>query len=156
VQLRELQEQLDATRLELVRNMARLQTQATRAEAASGMAEAEIALATLALLTAPHPFFLDLPDVIAAADRYLPWLVGLPIVAVWSYLYDGVFVGATRAREMRDIMLISSFLVFVPAWYAFSFLGNHGLWLALSLFLAARGAGMHYYYRRRVLTAISA
>ena len=98
----------------------------------------------------------DLPDVIAAADRYLPWLVGLPIVAVWSYLYDGVFVGATRAREMRDIMLISSFLVFVPAWYAFSFLGNHGLWLALSLFLAARGAGMHYYYRRRVLTAISA
>lgn len=47
VQLRELQEQLDATRLELVRNMARLQTQASRAEAASGMAEAEIALSTL-------------------------------------------------------------------------------------------------------------
>ena len=45
--LAELQRQLDATRLELVRNMARLQTQATRAEAASGMAEAEIALATL-------------------------------------------------------------------------------------------------------------
>jgi len=47
VLLRELQSQLDATRLELVRNMARLQTQASRAEAASGMAEAEIALATL-------------------------------------------------------------------------------------------------------------
>jgi len=47
VQLAELQEQLEATRLELVRNMARLQTQATRAEAASGMAEAEIALGTL-------------------------------------------------------------------------------------------------------------
>lgn len=47
VQLRELREQLEATRLELVRNMARLQTQASRAEAASGMAEAEIALATV-------------------------------------------------------------------------------------------------------------
>ena len=47
VHLRELREQLEATRLELVRNMARLQTQASRAEAASGMAEAEIALATL-------------------------------------------------------------------------------------------------------------
>jgi hypothetical protein len=47
VLLRELQSQLDATRLELVRNLSRLQTQATRAEAASGMAEAEIALATL-------------------------------------------------------------------------------------------------------------
>jgi hypothetical protein len=47
VQLQDLQEQLDATRLELVRNMARLQTQASRAEAASGMSEAEIAIGTL-------------------------------------------------------------------------------------------------------------
>lgn len=93
----------------------------------------------------------DLPDVIDVADRYLPWLYALPVVAVWSYLYDGVFVGATRAREMRDIMLISTFLVFVPAWLAFSSLGNHGLWLALALFLASRGIGMHYYYRKRVL-----
>jgi MATE family multidrug resistance protein len=98
----------------------------------------------------------DLPEVISIADRYLPWLVVMPLVAVWSYLYDGVFVGATRAREMRDIMLISSFLVFIPAWYAFGFLGNHGLWLALGLFLASRGIGMHYYYRTRVLTAIPA
>jgi hypothetical protein len=47
VQLRDLQDQLESTRLELVRNMARLQTQASRAEAASGMAEAEIATSTL-------------------------------------------------------------------------------------------------------------
>ena len=98
----------------------------------------------------------DLPAVIDLSFVYLPWLVLLPLVAVWSYLYDGVFVGATRAREMRDIMLISTFLVFVPAWYAFSFLGNHGLWLALTLFLASRGIGMHYFYRTRVLTEISA
>ena len=96
----------------------------------------------------------DLTDVIDVAFVYLPWLIGLPMVAVWSYLYDGVFVGATRAREMRDIMLISSFVVFVPAWYVFSFMGNHGLWLALTLFLASRGIGMHIYYRRRVLPSI--
>ena len=98
----------------------------------------------------------DLPDVIDAAYRYLPWLVLMPMVAVWSYLYDGVFVGATRAREMRDIMLVSSFLVFLPAWFVFSALGNHGLWLALTVFLASRGIGMHIYYRARVLTAIPA
>lgn len=95
----------------------------------------------------------DLPEVIDVAYEYLPWLVILPIVAVWSYLYDGVFVGATRAREMRDIMLISTFLVFVPAWFAFRFLENHGLWLALTCFLASRGIGMHYYYRARVIGA---
>lgn len=84
---------------------------------------------------------------------YLPWLVLSPIVSVWSFLYDGVFVGATRAREMRDIMVISTVVVFLPAWYALQFLGNHGLWLAFTLFMASRGIGMHYYYRRRVLTA---
>ncbi|MDG2375002.1 MAG: MATE family efflux transporter [Woeseiaceae bacterium] len=98
----------------------------------------------------------DLPDVIVVADAYLPWLVLLPMVAVWSYLYDGVFVGATRAREMRDIMLISTFLVFVPACYVFSFLGNHGLWLALTFFLVSRGIGMHHYYQTRVIAAVPA
>lgn len=93
----------------------------------------------------------DIPEVIDVTLIYLPWMTLMPIVAVWSYLYDGVFVGATRAREMRDIMLISTFLVFVPSWYALRFLENHGLWLALALFLASRGIGMHYYYRSRVM-----
>ena len=117
------------------------------------------ALFCLLFLVAGRPLVLlltDLPEVIDAAYRYLPWLVLMPMVAVWSYLYDGVFVGATRAREMRDIMLVSSFLVFLPAWFVFSPLGNHGLWLALTLFLASRGIGMHIYYRARVLTAIPA
>ncbi len=96
----------------------------------------------------------DIPEVIAVTHVYLPWMTLMPVVAVWSYLYDGVFVGATRAREMRDIMLVSSFVVFLPAWYAFRFLENHGLWLALALFLASRGIGMHYIYRHRVLKKI--
>jgi MATE family multidrug resistance protein len=75
----------------------------------------------------------------------------MPLIAFWSYLYDGVFVGATRAREMRDIMLVSTFLVFIPAWYLTQSLGNHGLWLALTLFLGSRGLGMHYYYKTRVV-----
>jgi len=96
----------------------------------------------------------DLPEVVDTAHEFLPWVTVLPLVGCWSYLYDGVFVGATRAREMRDIMLISSFLVFVPAWYAFRFLGNHGLWLALTLFLASRGIGMYYYYGKRIATQV--
>ena len=91
----------------------------------------------------------DLPDIRATTLRYLPWLIFSPLVAVWSYLYDGVFVGATLAREMRNIMLISAFVIFIPAWYALQFLGNDGLWLSFMLFLASRGIGMHLYYRHR-------
>lgn len=94
----------------------------------------------------------DLPDVRATALVYLPWMVLSPLVSVWSFLYDGVFVGATRAREMRDIMLASAILVFLPAWYLLQPLGNHGLWLAFMLFMAARGAGMYFVYERRVVS----
>jgi MATE family multidrug resistance protein len=96
----------------------------------------------------------DLPAVRETTLRYLPWMIASPLVSVWSFLYDGVFVGATRAREMRDIMLASTFLIFVPAWYLLQFLGNDGLWLAFLLFMASRGLGMHYYYRKRVLQAV--
>lgn len=97
----------------------------------------------------------DIPEVIAVTLSYLPWMTLMPVVAVWSYLYDGVFVGATRAREMRDIMLVSTFLVFVPTWFVTRDLGNHGLWLALVAFLASRGIGMHYFYRTRVLQNVA-
>lgn len=93
----------------------------------------------------------DLPDVYATTLRYLPWIVASPLVSVWAFLYDGVFVGATRAREMRDIMLGSTVLVFLPAWYLTQPLGNDGLWLSFLLFMGARGIGMHWHYRRHVL-----
>jgi MATE family multidrug resistance protein len=96
----------------------------------------------------------DLPDVRAAAMQYLPWVILSPVISVWAFLYDGVFVGATRAREMRDIMLVSTLFVFLPSWYLLQGLGNHGLWLALMCFMASRSIGMHIYYKRKVLAAI--
>jgi len=97
----------------------------------------------------------DLPDVRSTTMRYLPWLIVSPLVSVWSFLYDGVYVGATRSREMRDIMLISAFAVFIPAWYLLQGFGNHGLWLAFTLFMASRGIGMHLWYRRKVLPSLT-
>jgi MATE family multidrug resistance protein len=97
----------------------------------------------------------NLPDVRETAMRYLPWLIVSPLVSVWSFLYDGVYVGATRAREMRNIMVVSTFIVFVPAWYLLQDFGNHGLWLAFTLFMASRGIGMHIGYRRYVLPRVT-
>lgn len=96
----------------------------------------------------------DIPEVVDTSLQYLPWMIVAPVVAFWAYLYDGVFVGATRAREMRNSMVASTFLVFVPSWSALRFLGNHGLWLAFMIFMASRGISMHWYYRRRVLPGV--
>lgn len=81
-------------------------------------------------------------EVRAAAINYLPWIIALPVISVWSFTYDGIYVGATLSREMRNMMLLSTFGVFVPVWFVFSFLGNHGLWLAFTCFMAARGLTM--------------
>ncbi len=113
-------------------------------------------LSLLYLLAGPLLIALltDLPDIRAAATRYLPWMIISPLVSVWSFLYDGVYVGATRSREMRNIMLFSAFIVFLPAWYLLQGFGNDGLWLAFLLFLASRGIGMHIGYHRKLLPSI--
>ncbi len=89
----------------------------------------------------------DIDAVRAAAEEYLIWSIFMPLVAVWSYLFDGIFIGATRAREMRNTMLASTLLVFLPAWWMLQPLENHGLWAALMLFMAARGATMAWSFR---------
>jgi len=92
--------------------------------------------------------FTNLPEVRATAATYLPWMVVSPLISVWSYVLDGIYVGATRAVEMRNGMLIAlaAYLVaaalLVPAW------GNNGLWLALMILMAARAATLGAWYPR--------
>ncbi|HET7663486.1 MAG TPA: MATE family efflux transporter, partial [Rhodanobacteraceae bacterium] len=83
----------------------------------------------------------DMASVRTAAYANLPWLAMLPLVAVWSYLLDGLFVGATRAREMRDSMFAGAMGFALLAWWLRP-LGNQGLWLAFLGFMAVRAAGM--------------
>jgi len=73
------------------------------------------------------------------AREYLPWLVALPLVGCWAFLFDGIFVGAMLNRQMRDTMLFAALAVYLPAWWLLQPLANHGLWLAFLLFFGSRG-----------------
>jgi MATE family multidrug resistance protein len=90
----------------------------------------------------------DIEPVRELALVYLPWMIALPLISVWCFLLDGVFIGATRGPEMRNAMLICTFVFYLPIWYVFQFMGNHGLWLAFSLFIAMRGVVLGFYYYR--------
>jgi MATE family multidrug resistance protein len=79
----------------------------------------------------------DIAAVRAIALEHLPYLAVLPLIAVWSYLLDGLFIGAIRAREMRDAMLMALLLALPLAWWLQA-LGNHGLWLAFLCFMGLR------------------
>jgi MATE family multidrug resistance protein len=86
----------------------------------------------------------DLPAVRGEAYRYLPWAAAMPIVAVWSFQLDGVFWGAARGPDMRNMMLISAACFALAAWIAVPRLGNDGLWLAIYVFLAARAVTLGF------------
>jgi len=88
------------------------------------------------------------------AMAFLPWVVLMPLLAFSSYLFDGVFVGATWSRAMRNIMLFSVFIVFLPAWYFSRDYGNQGLWGAMSVFMLSRSLLMAFVYRRFGLKTI--
>lgn len=82
-----------------------------------------------------------------AADRYLLWQVVMPLVGVWCYLLDGMFIGATRGREMRNSMALAA-LGYGLSLLTLPWLGNHGLWLAVTVFLAVRGITLWWIWRR--------
>ena len=88
----------------------------------------------------------DIESVRQTAYVYLPWLIVAPMLSVWSYLFDGIFIGATRSAQMRDTMLVSTVVFFLPAWYLLQPWGNHGLWAALMVFMVARGVTMAVSY----------
>jgi len=84
--------------------------------------------------------FTDQAAVIAAAAPYIPWQAAISLAGAVAFLWDGIFIGATASAPLRNSMLIATLAVFLPAYYLlFPALGNHGLWLAMLLFMIARG-----------------
>lgn len=84
----------------------------------------------------------DQQDVLELAVEYRPWLIWLPLVGYSSYWLDGVFIGLQASDKMRNSMVLSVLIVFMPVWYMTQSMGNHGLWLAFYAFLLARSIFM--------------
>jgi MATE family multidrug resistance protein len=88
----------------------------------------------------------SIPEVREVAAQFLWWPTLMPLVSVWAYAYDGVYLAATRTRVMRNTM-ISAFMIFLILLYGLMpLIGNHALWLAVSGFLTGRGLLLHMAY----------
>ena len=117
----------------------------------SGWGLAMVSLMALAFAVFGQPIIAIMttaPDVRAEAALYLPWIVVAPLIGIAAWMFDGIFIGATRTHEMRNGMLIS-FLVYCAAvWLLQPLYGNHGLWAALMVFNATRGVTLALWYPR--------
>ena len=99
--------------------------------------------------------FTDNPELIALGLTFFAWTIAAPIINSFCFMLDGIFIGATQTGPMRDSMLISTFLVFIPAYYlTVDLLGNHALWLAMTAYMLARGATLLWFLPGKVLARV--
>jgi len=100
------------------------------------------AVGVMAVVALFGPALIDVmsasPEVRRTARDFLVFVIVSPLLSVFAFAFDGVYIGATWARDMRNLML-ASLAIFLLAWLALRGLGNAGLWGALLAFYAARG-----------------
>ncbi len=100
--------------------------------------------------------FTNLQSVIEAASPFILWMAVVPLFGAIAYMWDGVYIGATATQAMRNMMLLATVCVFLPVYYlSVGPLGNHGLWLAMTLFMAARGVSLSLLAGRYVFRRLS-
>ncbi len=102
-----------------------------------------IGINTIMALLTTNPILRDL------AKDYNIWVILIPLTSTSAFIWDGIFVGVTASKEMRNAMIISSVLIFLPAYYLTSeYLGNDALWMALNVFMLSRALLMWLMWSR--------
>jgi MATE family multidrug resistance protein len=113
---------------------------------------------TLAYLFAGDTLLLILTDnaaILGKASPYMFWMAMIPLVTFAAFIWDGIYVGATASVQMRNVMLISTLLIFLPSYYLLAgIMGNNGLWLALILFMVGRSLLMSLFSGKAIFSPV--
>ena len=90
-------------------------------------------------------------DVIATSRPYMIWVWLIPVLSVSSFVWDGVYIGATASKAMRNTLISSTFLFFFPLYFLLNnHLGNPALWISLLAFMGSRGLVQTFLARKAV------
>ena len=82
------------------------------------------------------------------AFNYFIWIIIIPPVASLCYQFDGIFIGASQTTDMRNGMIVSVIIFITSSHFLINNFGNHGLWMALLLFMVMRSITLNYYFNR--------
>ncbi len=94
----------------------------------------------------------DQAAVIELSKDFRVWIILLPVISFPAFVWDGIFIGATAGKALRNAMLISVVIIFIPAIFIFPDIWqNHGMWAALSLFMFARGFFLFLSYPKNIV-----
>ncbi len=129
------------------RDRARLRRAVVVSTVAAALLAGAFALAASLARVPIVELFTNVEAVREAALAHALWATCLPVIAVFAYQLDGVFIGAAEGRGMRNAMLISAMLFVPTSWLLTMSTGNHGLWASLWLYMAYRTATLAFRYR---------
>jgi MATE family multidrug resistance protein len=96
------------------------------------------------------------PELIELSGKYLPWVALLPVISFAAFLWDGIFIGATATKPMRNAMILCTLAIYAPAMvFGEMYFGNYGLWLAMLIFMLSRSLTLTFLYKKSILNRIS-
>lgn len=95
--------------------------------------------------------FTDNKNVIELALTFVGWIILAQLINSVSFIWDGIFIGATKTKAMRNSMLFSAFAIFLPTYFLTKdYLGNHSLWFSLILFMIVRAIYLTFASRKSI------
>ena len=90
----------------------------------------------------------DLEFLIFLTYKYLIWVILIPPIASIAYQLDGIFIGATQTKELRNAMIVSVFIYLFLSVFLTKQLHNYGIWFSLLLFMILRASTLHFYFSK--------
>jgi MATE family multidrug resistance protein len=87
----------------------------------------------------------DINEIRILSSSYVVWLIILPIISSFCYQFDGIFIGASQTKELRNAMIFSVLSYLTISVLLTKFLSNNGIWISLCIFMILRAASLFYY-----------
>ncbi len=92
-------------------------------------------------------------DIIQSAKPYRFWVSLIPLLSFSAFIWDGIYIGATASKAMRNTMIAATLVVFIPAYYISKpLIDHHSLWFSLLLFMLARSIGLSLLFKKNILS----
>ena len=97
----------------------------------------------------------DNPNILTEVKPYYIYMIVIPLITFAAFIWDGIYIGATASKAIRNTMIIATIFVFLPAWYLLTpKFSNHGLWMAFMCFMIARGAAMTIIAKKNIIQTV--
>ena len=87
----------------------------------------------------------DINEIRELSSSYAVWLIILPVISSFCYQFDGIFIGASQTKELRNAMIFSVFSYLLISILLIKFLFNTGIWISLCIFMILRAVSLFYY-----------